>query len=96
MHFGVCVDVAIGRAPRDRHPAVAVAHGTPCSVRKSTADGEFLDFPPMMTWPKPVQKPYPPIIMGVARVVTTLPPEPADKTLPVLDRWAELIRRVNG
>jgi hypothetical protein len=34
--------------------------------------------------------------MGVARVVTTLPPEPADKTLPVLDRWAELIRRVNG
>src|SRR6266481_88580 len=34
--------------------------------------------------------------MGVARVVTTLPPEPADKTLPVLDRWAELIRRVNS
>jgi len=25
-----------------------------------------------------------------------LPPEPADKTLPVLDRWAELIRRVNS
>ena len=129
--------------------------------------GEFVDFPPMMTWPKPVQKPHPPIIvggafphaarrairygdgwvpiagrapygdvndylpkfkqmvaemgrdpaavpvtlfggtedadllkryheMGVARVVTTLPPEPADKTLPVLDRWAELIRRVNA
>ncbi|MBV8590121.1 MAG: hypothetical protein JO212_08665, partial [Acetobacteraceae bacterium] len=34
--------------------------------------------------------------MGVERVVTTLPPEPADKTLPVLDRWAELIRRVNA
>ncbi len=34
--------------------------------------------------------------MGVARVVTTLPPEPAEKTLPVLDRWAELIRRVNA
>ena len=33
---------------------------------------------------------------GVARVITTLPPEPADKTLPVLDRWAELIRRVNA
>ena len=129
--------------------------------------GEFVNFPPMMTWPKPVQKPHPPIIvggafphaarrairygdgwvpiagrapygdvneylpkfkqmmaeagrdpeavpitlfggsenvdllkrygdMGVARVVTTLPPEPADKTLPVLDRWADLIRRVNG
>jgi len=34
--------------------------------------------------------------MGVTRVVTTLPPEPAAKTLPVLDRWAELIRRVNA
>ncbi len=34
--------------------------------------------------------------MGVERVVTTLPPEPVGKTLPVLDRWAELIRRVNG
>jgi probable F420-dependent oxidoreductase len=129
--------------------------------------GEFVNFPPMMTWPKPVQKPHPPIIvggafphaarrairygdgwvpiagrapygdvneylpkfkqmmaeagrdleavpitlfggsedvdllkryrdMGVARVVTTLPPEPADKTLPVLDRWTDLIRRVNA
>jgi hypothetical protein len=29
-------------------------------------------------------------------MATTLPPEPADKTLPVLDRWAELIRRVNS
>ena len=136
---------------------------------KSTAEyhGEFVNFPPMMTWPKPVQKPHPPIIVGgafphaarrairygngwvpiagrapygdvneylpkfkqmvaeagrdpeampitlfggsegvdllkryrgmeVARVVTTLPPEPADKTLPVLDRWAELIRRLNA
>jgi hypothetical protein len=34
--------------------------------------------------------------MGVARVVTTLPPEPAEKTLPVLDRWAEVIRKVNA
>jgi hypothetical protein len=34
--------------------------------------------------------------MGVARVVTTLPPELAEKTLPVLDRWGELIRRVNA
>src|SRR5437667_624754 len=129
--------------------------------------GEFVDFPPMMTWPKPVQKPHPPIIVGgafphagrravrygdgwvpiagrapdgdvneylpkfrqmmreagrnaaalpitlfggtedadllkryrdmeVARVVTTLPPEPGDKTLPVLDRWPELLRRVNA
>ena len=34
--------------------------------------------------------------MGVERVVTTLPPETADKTMPALDRWAELIRRVNA
>jgi probable F420-dependent oxidoreductase len=129
--------------------------------------GEFVDFPPMIAWPKPVQKPYPPIIvggafphaarravrygdgwvpiagrapygniddylpafqrmlaeagrdlaavpitlfgtaenldllkrygdMGVARVVVALPPEKADKTLPVLDRWAELLRRVRA
>jgi hypothetical protein len=34
--------------------------------------------------------------MGVARIVTTLPPNPAEKTLLVLDRWAELIRKVNA
>ena|SRR5271163_2763458 len=30
--------------------------------------------------------------MGVSRVVTTLPPDPAEKTLPVLDRCAAIIR----
>jgi probable F420-dependent oxidoreductase len=35
---------------------------------KSTAEyhGETVDFTPMMTWPKPVQKPHPPIIVGGA------------------------------
>jgi probable F420-dependent oxidoreductase len=127
--------------------------------------GEFVDFPPMMTWPKPVQKPYPPIIvggafphaarrairygegwvpiagrvqygepneylpafrqmaaeagrdpaslpvtlfggtedadtlkryrdMGVARIVVTLPAAKADEVLPILDRWAAVIRAV--
>jgi len=28
--------------------------------------GEIVSFPPMMTWPKPVQKPHPPIIVGGA------------------------------
>jgi probable F420-dependent oxidoreductase len=28
--------------------------------------GEFVNFDPMMTWPKPVQKPHPPIIVGGA------------------------------
>ena len=31
--------------------------------------GEFVNFPPMMTWQKPVQKPYSPII-----VIGALPP----------------------
>jgi probable F420-dependent oxidoreductase len=127
--------------------------------------GELVNFDPMMTWPKPVQKPHPPVIlggayphaarravrygngwvpiagrggsledwlpgfkqmlseagrsladvpismfgtapdidlikryqdMGVARVVAGCPPEPADKTLPLLDKWAGIIRQVNG
>ena len=28
--------------------------------------GQIVDFPPMMTWPKPVQKPCPPVIVGGA------------------------------
>ncbi len=127
--------------------------------------GEFVDFPPMMTWPKPVQQPHPPVIVGgmfphaarralrygdgwiphsrrpqyedvtdflpqfrqmaaeagrdlagvpvtvwgipedldrlkryedqgIARGVVQLAAEPADKILPLLDRWAELIRQV--
>jgi probable F420-dependent oxidoreductase len=131
---------------------------------KSTAsyDGEIVKVPPMMTWPKPVQKPHPPIVLGGAfpyaarrairygdgwfpnassgnpeeymprfrqmcseagrdllpvtmggatedlarlnrfrelgsvRTVVSLPAESADKILPVLDRWAALIRQVRG
>lgn len=28
--------------------------------------GDMVDFPPMMMWPKPIQKPYPPVIVGGA------------------------------
>jgi len=126
--------------------------------------GETVDFPPMMTWPKPVQNPLPVIVGGafphgarralrygngwiphsrrpqyedvtdflpqfrqmaaeagrdpaevpvtvwgapenadrlqryryqaVARVIVSLPSEPAARTLPTLDRWAELIRHI--
>ncbi|HVC55720.1 MAG TPA: LLM class F420-dependent oxidoreductase [Stellaceae bacterium] len=28
--------------------------------------GDIVDFPPMMTWPKPVQQPHPPVILGGA------------------------------
>jgi len=131
---------------------------------KSTAqyDGEIVKVPSMMTWPKPVQKPWPPILLGGAfpwaarrairygdgwypnassgnpeeymprfrqmaidagrdpaklpvtiggapedadrikrlgdlgavRVNVSLLAEKADQILPVLDRWAKLIRQV--
>ena len=31
---------------------------------KPEFSGEFVNFPPMMAWPKPQQKPYPPILVG--------------------------------
>jgi hypothetical protein len=34
--------------------------------------------------------------LGVARVVAPLPPEKADKLLPILDRWAERIRQLQA
>jgi len=33
---------------------------------KPEYQGEFVSFPPMMTWPKPVQKPRPPVLVGGA------------------------------
>jgi probable F420-dependent oxidoreductase len=134
---------------------------------KAEYHGEFVDFAPMMAWPKPVQKPYPPIVvggafpysarrtirygngwmpqvtptastplieliprfrqmaaeagrdpaslaisiggqgpdidmikryedLGVERVSATLLSEKEDTILPILDRWAEIIRAVNG
>jgi probable F420-dependent oxidoreductase len=33
---------------------------------KAEYHGELVDFAPMMTWPKPVQRPYPPILVGGA------------------------------
>ncbi|MGE0222377.1 MAG: LLM class F420-dependent oxidoreductase [Acetobacteraceae bacterium] len=134
---------------------------------KAEYHGEFVNFDPMMTWPKPVQKPHPPILiggafpysarravrygdgwmpqvtegnptplteliprfrqmvaeagrdpnamdisiggqapdadlvkryqeLGVNRVSTSLPSEKADKILPILDRWVEIMRQVNG
>ena len=125
--------------------------------------GELVDFPPMMTWPKPKQNPLPVIVggafphaarravrygngwvpiagrgniedtipkfkemlkeagrsladcpitmfgaaqdadaikrwqdMGITRVVCGCPPEPAEKTLPLLDKWAGIMRQVNS
>ncbi len=126
--------------------------------------GDLVNFAPMMTWPKPVQKPHPPVILGgafphaarravrygngwvpiagrgniedtiplfkgmlaeagrsladcpitmfgvapdadlikryrdlgVTRVVGGCPPEAADKTLPLLDKWVGVICQVNS
>ena len=33
---------------------------------KAEYHGEFVDFDPIMAWPKPVQKPHPPILVGGA------------------------------
>ena len=133
---------------------------------KETADydGQIVKFPPMQTWPKPAQKPHPPILLGGAfpwaarravrygdgwypnatagdpeqympafrqmaveagrdpqslpvtmggapedlarlerfrdlgavRVNVSLPAEPAEKILPVLDRWAKLKRQLGN
>src|SRR5215471_18436974 len=49
--------------------------------------GEFVSFPPMMTWPKPVQKPYPPIIVGGAY------PYGARRAIAYGDGWVPHARR---
>lgn len=55
----------------------------------------------MMSWPKPAQRPHPPIIVGGtfpygARVVVSLESEKADRIVPELDRWAKLIPSLWG
>ena len=36
------------------------------TLSKPEYHGDIVDFAPMMTWPKPVQKPHPPVIVGGA------------------------------
>ena len=135
------------------------------TMSKPAFEGKFVRFPPMMTWPKPVQKPHPPVLVGgafpygarraiawgdgwvphaerpayghvlgklpefrklaleagrdpatlpitvfgvaedldlirryrdagVARLLFNLPPAKSDEVLPVLDKCADLMRRV--
>jgi probable F420-dependent oxidoreductase len=49
--------------------------------------GRFVDFGPMMTWPKPVQKPHPPVIVGGAF------PYGARRALAFGDGWMPHISR---
>jgi alkanesulfonate monooxygenase SsuD/methylene tetrahydromethanopterin reductase-like flavin-dependent oxidoreductase (luciferase family) len=44
--------------------------------------GELVDFDPMWSWPKPVTKPHPPILMGGAG------PKALDRVLDYADGWA--------
>jgi probable F420-dependent oxidoreductase len=34
--------------------------------------------------------------LGVARVVPMFPPEKADKVLPIVDRWTQIMKQING
>lgn len=59
--------------------------------------GEFVDFGPIWSWPKPVQKPYPPIVLGNAgdgalRRVVRYADEwcPIDTRVPLAQRLGEL------
>ena len=54
---------------------------------KPEYDGEFVKFPPMMTWPKPVQKPHPPVIVGGAF------PYGARRAIAYGDGWMPHARR---
>lgn len=49
--------------------------------------GEFVKFPPMMTWPKPAQKPRPPVIVGGAF------PYGARRAIAYGDGWVPHARR---
>jgi alkanesulfonate monooxygenase SsuD/methylene tetrahydromethanopterin reductase-like flavin-dependent oxidoreductase (luciferase family) len=49
--------------------------------------GEFVTFPPMMTWPKPVQKPHPPVLVGGAF------PHGARRAIAFGDGWVPHARR---
>jgi probable F420-dependent oxidoreductase len=49
--------------------------------------GEFVKFPPMMTWPKPAQKPHPPVIVGGAF------PYGARRAIAYGDGWMPHARR---
>jgi len=55
---------------------------------KAEYHGEFVNFDPMMTWPKPVQKPHPPVIVGGAF------PHAARRAVRYGEGWIPLAGRV--
>jgi probable F420-dependent oxidoreductase len=56
---------------------------------KAEYHGELVNFPEMMTWPKPVQKPHPPVIVGGAY------PQAARRAVRYGEGWIPLAGRPN-
>ncbi len=56
---------------------------------KAEYHGEFVNFDPMMTWPKPVQKPHPPILVGGAY------PYSARRVVRYADGWMPQVTKGN-
>jgi probable F420-dependent oxidoreductase len=54
---------------------------------KPEYSGQYVQFPPMMTWPKPVQKPHPPVLVGGAY------PYGARRAIAYGDGWLPHARR---
>jgi alkanesulfonate monooxygenase SsuD/methylene tetrahydromethanopterin reductase-like flavin-dependent oxidoreductase (luciferase family) len=52
--------------------------------------GRLVDFDPIWSWPKPVQKPHPPVLVGGSG------PHVLDRVLAYGDGWAPTIRRLQG
>lgn len=70
---------------RERIEAMKVIWGK----SKPEYHGKYVDFGPMMTWPKPVQKPNPPVIVGGAF------PYGARRAIAYGDGWMPHARRQN-
>ncbi len=56
---------------------------------KAEYHGELVNFPEMMTWPKPLQKPHPPVIVGGAY------PQAARRAVRYGEGWIPLAGRPN-
>lgn len=51
--------------------------------------GDFVDFAPVMQWPKPVQKPHPPILLGNAGA------RALERTVRYADEWMPISGRID-
>jgi probable F420-dependent oxidoreductase len=58
---------------------------------ESSFDGNFVKFPPVYCYPKPLQKPHPPILIGAGGLQNGFKPERALKdTAAIGDGWAPI------